>query len=223
MFRLLLVEDVFEIKEIVNSYFLKKRSGEYNLDIANDFYDGINKLRSNDYDLVILDSRIAAARSRDECVKYRKYSRCRIVQILDLNDSDEVDCADVICPDGIVVRATVEEDLILTVRNLLKEEARLSKDVLEFGGIRVDLLTDRITIDGKQTEFTSTESKLLRILMANRGKILEREFLLKKVWGDGYGGNSRVVDNKIRYLRQRLGNKEDLIRTVKGKGYIFGE
>lgn len=223
MYRLLLIEDVFEIKELANEYFLKRKSGEYKLDIANDFYDGINKLRSNDYDLVILDCRITAGRSKDECGKYRKYCHCQIILIIDLNDKDDLDCAEAVCPDGLVVRATVEDDLIVTVLNLLSEQAKSSCEVLEFGGIRINLLTERITIDGKQIELAPTELKLLRILIENKGKILEREFLLKKVWGDDYCGNPRVVDNQIRYLRRHLGSKERLIRTVKGKGYMFGE
>lgn len=223
MFKLLMVEDEFALKELASELFTKNRMGNYKLDIANDFYEGIDKLRSNEYDLMILDCRITAGRSKEECGRYRKYCHCKVILIMDLNEDSEVACAEFITPDGLVIRATAEDDLIMTILEVLKEaRTDSSKDMLEFGGIRIELLTNRITIDGKPADLTPTAYKLLCILIENRGKILGREYLLKKVWGDDYCGNPRVVDNQIRYLRRFLGRKEILIRTVKGKGYIFG-
>jgi DNA-binding response OmpR family regulator len=93
------------------------------------------------------------------------------------------------------------------------------QDVLEAGGIRLDLRTRRATRDGSDVELSSREFRLAEIFMSNPGQVLSREQLLSHVWGYDFDPGSNVVDVYVGYLRKKLGPES--IRTVRGMGYRF--
>ena len=79
-----------------------------------------------------------------------------------------------------------------------------------------------VTVDENLIELTTIEFDLLRALIEHRGRVLSREQLLEKVWGGEYFGEQRVVDVHLGHVRQKLG-RDDLIVTVRGVGYRFGD
>ena len=76
---------------------------------------------------------------------------------------------------------------------------------------------------GERLQLTLKEFELLRTLIQNKGRILNRDQLLNKVWGYEYFGETRTVDVHIRHLRQKLGALGQHIETVRGLGYMFNE
>lgn len=80
---------------------------------------------------------------------------------------------------------------------------------------------DTFRIDGKKLPLTHMERELLCYLLHHPNCTLSREQLLKDVWGYEFPGNSRTVDAHIKTLRQRLGEYEISIVTVRGVGYQF--
>lgn len=90
--------------------------------------------------------------------------------------------------------------------------------------IVVDSQSHRVEVDGEEISLTPKEFELIEILAENRGNVLSREELLRKIWGYNFDGETRTVDVHIRKLRQKLGDYADYIETVKGIGYcIKGE
>lgn len=90
--------------------------------------------------------------------------------------------------------------------------------------IVVDSQSHRVEVDGEEISLTPKEFELMEILAENRGNVLSREELLRKIWGYNFDGETRTVDVHIRKLRQKLGEYSDYIQTVKGIGYcIKGE
>lgn len=74
----------------------------------------------------------------------------------------------------------------------------------------------------QKIDLTLKEFELLRLLLENKGKVLSRNYLLDKIWGYEYYGETRTVDVHIRYLRKKIeGNTEDekYIETIRGIGY----
>ena len=92
-------------------------------------------------------------------------------------------------------------------------------DVLEAGGIRLDVRTRRATVGERELELSAREFSLAETLMMNAGQVLSREQLLDKVWGFDFDPGSNVVDVYIGYLRKKFGAKT--IATVRGMGYRF--
>jgi two-component system alkaline phosphatase synthesis response regulator PhoP len=92
-----------------------------------------------------------------------------------------------------------------------------------FRHIHIDAASRQVWVDGRSVELTAIEFDLLRILAEHRGIVLNREQLLEKAWGTNYFGEMRVVDVHVGHLRQKLGQAERWITTVRGVGYRFDD
>ena len=97
-----------------------------------------------------------------------------------------------------------------------------SQPVIEAGDIVLNTDQYKLTVDGLKVDLTRKEFELLKLLMENRGKVLKRDYLLEKVWGYEFYGETRTVDVHIRHLRKKLGldeTSENGIDTIRGLGY----
>ena len=109
-------------------------------------------------------------------------------------------------------------ELIARVKALLRRvDEVVEEEILQVGDIIINSREYTVTNAGKPVELTFKEFMLLKCLVENRGRVMTRDFLLDKIWGYEYYGESRTVDVHIRHLRSKLG--EDLITTVRGIGY----
>ena len=104
------------------------------------------------------------------------------------------------------------------------EEARPSQEVLTFGGLEINLTRREVTLDGQVLALKPQEYELLVFFAQHRGQMLSREFLLERVWGWDYVGDSRTVDVHVRWLRQKIekdsANPQHIV-TIRGGGYRF--
>lgn len=97
-----------------------------------------------------------------------------------------------------------------------------SQSIMEAGNIILNTDQYGLTVDGHAVDLTRKEFELLKLLMENRGKVLKRDYLLEKVWGYEFYGETRTVDVHIRHLRKKLGldeTSENGIDTIRGLGY----
>lgn len=102
--------------------------------------------------------------------------------------------------------------------------AGIKPDVVDYGGLALNLETYQASIDGRPLDLTYMEYELLKFLTQNPGKVFTREILLSRVWGYDYYGGARTVDVHIRRLRAKLGEEHaNLIQTVRSVGYRFGQ
>lgn len=98
--------------------------------------------------------------------------------------------------------------------------AAADKDRIKINGIIIDVPAREVIVSGNLITLSMKEFDLLKILAENRNHVLTREQLLDSVWGYEYYGETRTVDVHIRYLRKKLGGKENkYIVTVRGVGY----
>jgi two-component system alkaline phosphatase synthesis response regulator PhoP len=101
--------------------------------------------------------------------------------------------------------------------------ATLADGRMVFGGIEIDLRRREVTAGGKAVALTFTEFELLKILAQNAGTVLDRERLVREIWGEEYFGESRTVDIHIKNLRGKLGEYGRSIVSSRGVGYILTE
>ena len=92
----------------------------------------------------------------------------------------------------------------------------------ETARVQVDVKKHEVAVDGKDMSLTLKEFDLLEKLMRNQGIVLTRDQLLTEIWGYDFDGETRTVDVHIRTLRQKLGDKGEIIQTVRGVGYRVG-
>lgn len=98
--------------------------------------------------------------------------------------------------------------------------------MLAAGDLVIDTERHEVKVAGVQVDLTPKEFDLLKILAESPGKVLERDFLLEKVWGYAFAGATRTLDVHIRRLRQKINDDPTnprYIETVHGLGYKFKE
>lgn len=86
-------------------------------------------------------------------------------------------------------------------------------------GVRLEPGTRVVTVDGMEVEFTAREFDLLAFLLAAPGQVFSRGQLLREVWGSDYAAGPRTVDVHVAQVRAKLGDRAELLRTVRGVGY----
>jgi two-component system phosphate regulon response regulator PhoB len=85
----------------------------------------------------------------------------------------------------------------------------------------LDRTTLKVTLEGRRLDLTSTEFKLLSLLIGKVGTIQSREDLLDEVWGYKNTVDTRTVDTHMRRLREKLGDHSACLETIRGEGYRF--
>jgi len=126
--------------------------------------------------------------------------------------------------DDYVTKPFSLEELVARIRAILRrtglENGHSSN--LTFDDLELDDDTREVTRDGKHIDLTDTEYRLLRYLMLNPRHVMTRAQLLDHVWNYDFGGDGRVLETYISYLRKKLDTYgPPLIQTVRGVGYAL--
>ncbi len=114
------------------------------------------------------------------------------------------------------------EELVARIRTILRRTGAVAADSgrLQFADLELDEESHEVRRGGEPIELTATEFRLLRYLMLNPRRVLTRAQLLDHVWDYDFGGDGRVLETYISYLRKKLdAHGPSLIRTVRGVGY----
>ena len=175
-------------------------------------------------DLVLLDLGLPDIDGTEVVRRVRTFSEVPLI-ILSVRDGqrDKVAALDAGADDYVTKPFAMEELLArarATLRRRMPEEP--SSPVLAFGDLEVDLTRLRVTRAGEALHLTPTEYGLLEALVTNPGKLLTHQWLLRKVWGQGYGTETTYLRTYIRALRKKLGDDAAapaLILTEPGVGY----
>ncbi len=112
-------------------------------------------------------------------------------------------------------------ELLARVRALMR---RRSVDVLEAGGVRMEIAARRVWQDGGELALANKEFELLRVLLEQAGTVVTREEIMREVWEDNDGSASKTLDMHVSWLRRKLHDdpqRSRLLTTVRGVGFRF--
>jgi two-component system, OmpR family, response regulator len=126
--------------------------------------------------------------------------------------------------DDYVTKPFSLEELVARIRSILRRvgEAEPETSVLTFEDLELDDDAHEVKRDGNDVDLTATEYRLLRYLMLNPRRVLTRAQLLEHVWDYDFGGDARVLETYVSYLRKKLdAHGPPLIHTVRGVGYAL--
>lgn len=111
-------------------------------------------------------------------------------------------------------------ELVARVKALLRRCVPAKESgIIKVGPVTIDSDNYEATRNGEKIQLTLKEFELLKLLASTPGKVLTRDYLLDRIWGYEFYGETRTVDVHIRHLRQKLGDDQYLIETVRGVGY----
>ena len=175
-------------------------------------------------DLVLLDLGLPDMDGTEVVRRVRAFSAVPVI-VLSVREGpqDKVGALDA-GADDYVTKPFAMEELLARARAALRRPAAAepTPPLLSFDGLVVDLARRLVTRDGDVVHLTPTEYSLLEALATNPGKLLTHQWLLRKVWGQGYGSETTYLRTYIRALRRKLGDDASapaLILTEPGVGY----
>lgn len=220
VYKFLLVEDDKEIIEIITDYFTSKSCGKFKVYSAETGSEGYEKCIENEYDAVLLDVMLPELDGFTICKELRKNSDVPIIFLTArTNEQDKLYGYNLGCDDYISKPFSLAELYAKVTALIRRTKGTIRNDIMISGKIKLNPHRYTVFVEDKEITLAPIEFTLLKILMENRGKIMNRETLLIRVWGYDFEGNDRVVDNHIKKLRKSLGAASNQIKTIIKVGY----
>lgn len=215
MTRILIVDDEPHIVSLVSRAV---HAEGYEAVGADDGPEALEIALAGEIDLIVLDVGLPTMDGFDVLRELRGSGDTTPVIMLTARSgtSDTIEGLDAGASDYVPKPFAVAE-LMARVRSRLRDSAASAPTTLTRGGVTLDILGRRATVDGRDVELSSREFALAEQFLRNPGDVLTREVLLSRVWGLDFDPGSNVVDVYVRYLRGKLG--ADRIITVRGAGY----
>lgn len=173
-------------------------------------------------DLVILDLNLPGMSGIEICKYMRNNEATADTPVLMLTArSEEIDkiIGFEVGADDYVTKPFSPREVLARIRVHLRRSQKTRFHEYRQGPLRVNFSTHEVYLNDRPVELTPIQFKLLKTLIEAEGRVLSRQALLERVWGDNYYGETRTVDVHITRLRDKLGQFGRWILTVKGVGY----
>jgi DNA-binding response OmpR family regulator len=220
--KLLVIEDDPTVGQYVKRGLEEQRWG---VDLVTDGEAGEARATSEAYDLIVLDMRLPGRGGLQVLKNLRARGFERPVLVLTAQDAVDAKVEALRSgADDYVTKPFAMEELLARARAAMRraQPGEPTPPSMRYGGLEIDLGRRLVTLDGDPLRLTPTEYLLLEALATNPGKLLTHQWLLRKVWGQGYGTETTYLRTYVRALRKKLGDDAQapqLIVTEPGVGY----
>jgi two-component system phosphate regulon response regulator PhoB len=218
----LVVEDEQDVVDLLR--YNLTRAG-YTVSIADNGLKGLEKARTERPDVIILDLMLPGMPGEKICKSLKDDASTASIPIIMLTakaGADERIQGLELGADDYVPKPFSPKELVLRVQALLRRLRKSEKGAnIEVDEFVVDKSTFEVRLAGERLDLTSTEFKLITLLIERRGRTQSRETLLFDVWGYRNAIDTRTVDTHMRRLREKLGEHAARLETVRGEGYRF--
>jgi DNA-binding response OmpR family regulator len=224
--RILLVDDELSVQKLL-AYPLRKEG--YDVISALDGREALERLRDDNFDLVVLDVMLPRMDGFDVCRAIRSRSTVPIIMLTaKTEETDKVLGLELGADDYITKPFSVREfrsrvKAVLRRAALAQPEAQFEEPI-DAGELSIDFEKRSVVVRGESARLTYVEFEILAALARAPGRVFSRTMLLERVWGDAAYRDPRTIDVHIRHLREKLEQESktpELILTVRGVGYRF--
>jgi DNA-binding response OmpR family regulator len=222
--RILVVEDEEDIAMLIRHNL---ETEGYQVEVCEDGLSALDAARKEPPDLMLLDVMLPMVDGKEVCRAIRRDYDFPIIMVSARStEFDKVIGLEMGADDYIAKPFSILE-LIARIRSALRRssgESRNKGEVLKGGDIMLDRAKHVVTVNGKPVELRPREFSLLDVLLANKGRVLDRATLLRNVWGEDEYIDHGTVDVHIRRLREKIEEQPDKpkhVITLRGIGYKF--
>lgn len=225
MTKVLIIEDEAEIISFLRPELTYEG---YEVDAVGDGRLGLEKIQNGNYNIVLLDIMLPSLNGIEVCRRVRSFSNIPIIMLTARDQiADKVTGLDTGANDYLTKPFSIEE-LLARMRcalrgNIIGTSNEISNNLYRFKDIFINKASCEIQRGESLIELTKKEYQLLEYLISNKNCVVTKEQILTSVWGYEYIGDTNVVEVYVSYLRNKLGDNEKYITTVRGIGYMMKE
>lgn len=225
MIKILIVEDDATIAFSMK-YALEGEG--YEVDSANNIENAKNKIKSNNYDLLLLDVMLPDGNGYELCEEVRKNSEVPIIFLTACDEEVNIVMGLDIGADDYITKPFRVRELMSRIKAVLRRKSSKKEESetnLKFGDLNIATLEARVFKKEEEIFLTAAEYKLLLILIQNKGHVLSRVQILEKLWDVSYDFvNDNTLTVYIKRLREKIEDNPSspkYIITARGLGYKF--
>ncbi|MDU7360381.1 MAG: response regulator transcription factor [Propionibacteriaceae bacterium] len=223
MTRILIIEDEESYRDALT--FMLQKEG-FDVASAADGAEGLAEFDKHGADLVLLDLMMPGMPGLEVCKQLRAQSNVAIVMVTARDSEVDKVVGLELGADDYVTKPFSHRELVARVRAVLRrgQDQELVPDVVEVGGVRIDVERHQVYVDGEEVRFALREFDLLELLLRNPGRVLTRGQLIDRIWGSDYVGDTKTLDVHIKRLRSKIErdpSKPERLITVRGLGYKY--
>jgi two-component system phosphate regulon response regulator OmpR len=221
-FRILIIDDDVELNALLEEYL---QGFGHRLTSATTAAAGRDQLRRELPDLLILDVMLPDTDGLTLCREFSAEYDLPIIMLTARGDTADKVMGLELGADDYLAKPFEPRELVARIQSVIRRsQDNSAASVLVCDGLRVELDTRRVDVDGKAVELTTMEFELLKDLMQSRGRVMSRDRLIERLRGFDADVYDRSVDMLVSRLREKLGDdpkKPRFIRTVRMVGYQF--
>jgi DNA-binding response OmpR family regulator len=219
---ILIIDDDKKLNKLLKEYLQK-----YGFQVATavDPQSGMKAIRTTNPDLIILDIMLPEKDGFEVCKEIRQEYSVPIIMLTARGDVTDRIVGLEMGADDYLAKPFEPRELLARIQSILRRSNRTEKkDILRYRGLSVNLKRHTVTVDGELREITTSEFKILILLIKQPGKVFSRDALIDSLRGIEWEAYDRSVDVLISRLRQKLDDhpkQPRFIRTIHGTGYTF--
>jgi len=216
--KLLIIDDDEKLAEPLKVYLQRF---DFTLESETQPLDGLARLQSEAFDLVILDVMLPQIDGFETCRRIRQLSQIPIIMLTARGEVMDRVVGLEMGADDYLPKPFEPRELVARIQNILKRSQNVQTlEVYEIGDLRIDLDRKLVEKAGQKLDITANEFALLSLLIKDQKKIFSRDEIMQALRGIDADIYSRAIDVLVSRLRQKL-QRAELIRTVRGAGYQF--
>ncbi len=219
----LIVEDEESYRDALG--FMLEREG-FEVLLAADGAEGLAQFDRHGADIVLLDLMMPGLSGTEVCRRLRQRSTVPIIMVTARDAEIDKVVGLELGADDYVTKPFSHRELLARVRAVLRrgQDVELLPDVIEAGGVRMDVERHEVWVDGQGVKLALKEFELLEMLLRNAGRVMTRGQLIDRIWGADYVGDTKTLDVHVKRLRGKIEDDPAhprLLVTVRGLGYKF--
>lgn len=223
MSSILIIEDEESYREALS--FMLAREG-FDVIAAPDGEAGLKEFERHGADLVLLDVMMPGVPGTEVCRRLRQQSSVPIIMVTARDAEIDKVVGLELGADDYVTKPFSHRELVARIRAVLRrgQDVDLLPEVVEAGGVRLDVERHEVTVDGVSVQLALKEFELLEMLLRNSGRVLTRGQLIDRIWGADYVGDTKTLDVHVKRLRGKIeADPRNPVRlvTVRGLGYKY--
>lgn len=221
MYRLLIVDDEPQIRELIKKYATFEK---YETIEAENGLEAIEIVKKEVVDLIIMDIMMPVLDGYSSVKEIRKFSMVPIIMLSARSEEYDKLYGFDQGIDDFVTKPFSPKELMMRVNAVLSRTKpnKLEKEnVLEYETLKIDLNARIVYVNNKRIELTLKEYELLVYLLNNQNVAITREKLIENIWGHDFDGDERTLDTHIKSLRKKIEPYSFNIVTIRRVGYRF--